>query len=139
GAPRSAGAARLGRTTRLRRKGRVRDAAAGAMATIRSKLAPEDKKLLDALASARAQLAKLTVAGPTATGEGDYAKEIAALEDRIQKLEIQVSKKSAAYRAVTQPIELAAVQKMIPADARLIEMVNYQPFDPKAPYSLKPV
>jgi len=137
-APKSPSAARLGLTTLLRRKGRVLDAAAGAMATIRSKLAPEDKKLLDELASARAQLAKLTVAGPSATGEGDYAKEIAALEDRIQKLEVQVSKKSAAYRAVTQPIDLAPVQKMIPADARLIEMVNYQPIDPKAPYSLKP-
>jgi CHAT domain-containing protein len=137
-APNSAAAARLGLTTLLRRKGRVLDAAAGALATIRSKLAPEDKKLLDALASARAQLAKLTVAGPTATGQGDYAKEIAALEDRIQKLEVEVSKKSAAYRVVNQPIDLAAVQKMIPADARLIEMVNYQPLDWKAPYSLKP-
>jgi CHAT domain-containing protein len=138
-APRSPSAARLGLTTLLRRKGRVLDAAAGAMATIRSKLSPEDKKLLDELASARAQLAKLTVAGPTATGESDYAKEIAALEDRIQKLEVLVSKKSAAYRVVNQPIELAAVQKMIPADARLIEIVNYQPLDSKAPYSLKPV
>ncbi len=137
-APKSASAARLGLTTLLRRKGRVLDAAAGALATIRSKLSPDDKKLLDELASARAQLAKLTVAGPTATGEGDYVKEIAALEDRIQKLEVQVSKKSAAYRLVSQPIELAAVQKMIPADARLIEMVNFQPLDPKAPYALKP-
>ncbi|HEY7373389.1 MAG TPA: tetratricopeptide repeat protein, partial [Polyangia bacterium] len=140
-APRSPSAARLGLTTLLRRKGRVLDAAAGAMATIRSKLSPEDKKLLDELASARAQLAKLTVAGPTATGQSDdadYAKEIALLEDRIQRLEVEVSKKSAAYRLVSQPIDLAAVQKMIPADARLIEMVNYQPLDPKARYSLKP-
>ncbi len=39
-APRSSGAARLGLTTLLRRKGRVLDAAAASMATIRSKLSP---------------------------------------------------------------------------------------------------
>ncbi|HEX7840399.1 MAG TPA: CHAT domain-containing tetratricopeptide repeat protein, partial [Kofleriaceae bacterium] len=134
-APRSGSAARLGLTTLLRRKGRVLDAAAASLTTIRARLSPEDKQLLDDLASARAQLAKLTVAGPTATGEDDFAKEVAALEDQIQKLEIQIGKNSTAYRAASQPIVLAAVQKAIPRDARLVEIVNYQPGDPKAPYS----
>ena len=66
---------------------------------------------------------------PAATGGDDYAKEVAALEDRIQKLEVAVGKKSAAYRVVSQSIELAAVQKMIPKDARLVEIVNYQPYE----------
>jgi len=136
-APTSGSAARLALTTLLRRKGRMLDAAAAALATIRSKLSPDDKKVLDELNSARAQLAKLVNAGPSATG-GDadaYGKELAALEEKVQKLELQVSKKSAAYRTVTQPIELTAIQKVIPADARLIEVVNYQPWDPKAPYA----
>jgi len=137
-APKSASAGRLGLTTLLRRKGRVLDAAAASMATIRSKLSADDKKLLDELASARAKLAKLTVAGPSATGEGDFAKEVAALEDQVQKLELQVGQKSAAYRAVSQPIELAAIQKIIPKDTRLIEMVNFQPGDPKAPVQDQP-
>ncbi len=137
-APKSGSAARLALTTLLRRKGRMLDAAAAALATIRSKLSPDDKKILDDLNSARAQLAKLVNAGPGATGgDGDaYAREVAALEEKVQKLEAQVSKKSAAYRTVTQPIELAAIQKVIPNDARLIEIVNYQPWDPKAPYTL---
>ena len=141
-APRSPSAARLAMTTLLRRKGRVLDAAAAAMATIRAKLSPEDKKLLDELASTRAELAKLTVAGPPASagqGDGDYAKEIAALEDKLQKVELAISAKSATYRLVSQPIELGAVQKMIPRDARLVEVVNYQPFDPRAPYALSPL
>jgi CHAT domain-containing protein len=50
-----------------------------------------------------------------------------------------VGKKSAAYRVVSQTIELAAVQKIIPKDARLVEIVNYQPYDPKAPYKINPV
>ncbi len=136
-APRSGSAARLGLTTLLRRKGRVLDAAAASLATIRSKLSAEDKKLLDDLASARTQLAKLTVAGPTATGEAAYAKEIANLEEEVHKLELAVGKKSAAYRVVSQSIDLAAVQKLIPKDSRLVEIVNFQPSDPKAAYTTK--
>ncbi len=134
----SASASRLGLTTLLRRKGRVLDAAASNLATIRSKLSPEDKKLLDDLASARATLAKLTVAGPSATGEADYAKEVARLEDQVVKLEIGVGKKSAAYRAASQSIDLPAVQKLIPSDTKLVEIVNFQPGDPKAAYSVNP-
>ena len=129
-------AARLAMTTALRRKGRVLDAAAANLATIRAKLSPEDKKLLDDLAAARAQLATLTVAGPSATGGADYAKAVAALEDQIQKLEVTVGKKSAAYRAVAQAIELAPVQRAIPKDARLVEIVNFLPVDPTAPYRI---
>jgi len=136
-APNSPSAARLGLTTLLRRKGRVLDAAAASLATIRSKLSTEDRKLLDDLASARTQLAKLTVAGPTATGEASYAKEIAALEEEVHRLELQVGKKSAAYRVVSQAIELGAVQKLIPKDARLVEIVNFQPSDPKVVYQAK--
>jgi len=138
-APKNPSVAKLGLTTLLRRKGRVLDAAAASMATIRSKLSADDKKLLDDLASARTKLAKLTVAGPSATGGDDYAKEVAVLEDQIQKLEIEVGKKSAAYRAVSQPIELAAIQKLVPKDSRLVEIVNFQPYDPKGPYRINPV
>jgi len=138
-APRRASAARLGLTTLLRRKGRVLDAAAASLATIRARLSREDKRLLDDLAAARAQLAKLMVAGPSATGQADYAREVARLEDQIQKLEVAVGKRSAAYRVVSQPITLADVQKRIPARARLVEIVNFQPADPRPTYRLTPV
>jgi CHAT domain-containing protein len=136
-AQKNAAVTRLALTTLLRRKGRILDAAAASLATIRARLSPDDKKLLDELATARAKLAKLTVAGPAATGDpDDYAKELAALEDEVQRLELQVGKKSAAYRAVSTPIELASIQKLIPADARLVEIVNFQPSDPKGVYTL---
>lgn len=126
---------RLGLTTLLRRKGRVLDAAAASLATIRSKLSPEDKKLLDELAATRAKLAKLMVAGPSGS-QDDYQKAIAALEAQIQKLEVQIGKKSAAYRAVTQAIDLPSIQKLIPRDSRLVEIVNYQPSDPKQQFQV---
>jgi CHAT domain-containing protein/tetratricopeptide (TPR) repeat protein len=137
-APNHAAATRLGLTTLLRRKGRVLDAAAASQATLRAKLSADDRKLLDELAAERTKLAKLIVAGPSAT-KGDYAKEVAALDERIQQLEVQVGKKSTAYRVVTAPVTLTAVQNLIPKDARLVELVNYQPMDPRAPYSLRPV
>jgi CHAT domain-containing protein len=127
----SVGSTRLALTTLLRMKGRVLDASAANMATIRAKLSPEDKKLLDDLASARAQLSKLTVAGPTATGPDTYAKEIGALEDQVTKLEVAVGQKSAAYRANTQTVTLATVQKQIPKTTKLVEIVSYVPYDPK--------
>jgi len=134
--PNSGTASRLAMTTILRRKGRLLDAAAAALATIRQQLSDDDKKLLDELNNARAQLAKLTVAGPGATGDtAAFGKEVAALEDKIQRLEEKIAKKSATYRTVTQPITFAGVQKNIPKDARLIEMVNYQPYDPKMTYA----
>ena len=138
-APKSASAARLGLTTLLRRKGRVLDAAAANLATIRKGLSAADKKLLDDLTSARAMLAKLTVAGPSATGGDDYAKEVARLEAEIVKLELAVGKKSAAYRASAATIDLPSIQKLIPKDTKLVEIVNYQPGDPKAPYQINPV
>ena len=137
-APHSPSAARLALTTLLRRKGRVLDAAAVSLATLRSKLSADDRKLLDELASARAQLAKLIVAGPTATGGDDYTRAVAGLEDQIQRLEIQVGKKSASYRLVNQSIQLPAIQKLVPNDARLVEIVSFQPGDPKAPYQINP-
>ncbi len=105
------------------------------MATIRSKLSPDDKQLLDDLAAARSQLAKLTVAGPSATGDDDYTKTVAALEEQIAQLEIKIGDKSAQYRAVSQPIALAAIQKLVPKGARLVEINNFQPYDPKVSYT----
>jgi CHAT domain-containing protein len=120
-----AGAVKLALTTLLRRKGRVLDAAAANLATIRGKLSPDDRKLLDELGDARTKLSKLAVAGPATNP--DYAKDVAALEDQIRKLEVALAGKSAAYRATHQAIDLASVQKKLPRDARLVEIASYQP------------
>ena len=129
-APKDAAAAELAMTTVLRRKGRILDAAASTVAALRGQLSADDQKLLDQLAASRAQLAKLILAGPKATGSPDeYTAEVGRLESEVKRLEDQVRRKSAAYRATSQPIELTRVQKAIPADALLVEMVLYQPLD----------
>jgi len=136
-AQKSAGAVRLALTTLLRRKGRVLDMAAANMATIRAKLSPADQQLLDELAGVRSQLAKLKVAGPS-DDVAAYAKQVATLDERIQELEIKISKKSSAYRAISQPIDLASIQKLIPARTKLVEIVNHQPFAFTRKYTPKP-
>lgn len=134
-APTSRRAAELALTTVLRRKGRILDASAGAMAALRGRLGPDDLRVLDELDEARAKLAKLIVAGPTADGGEAYAKQVAALEEQARELEERIRKRNAAYRAISQPISLAAVQAEIPTDTRLVEVVSYQPYglvyDPK--------
>ncbi len=126
-------AARLALTTVLRRKGRILDAAAASVAALRGKLSADDQKLLDELAAARAQLAALIVAGPKATDSPEqYAVEVGRLEREVKRLEDQVRRRSTAYRVQSQPIELAPVQKAIPSDGVLVEIVVYQPYDARA-------
>lgn len=132
-APRDPAAARLALTTVLRRKGRILDAAAGSVAALRKRLSPDDRKLLDDLADARARLAKLIVAGPKATASPqEYSVQVAKLESEVRRLENLVGQKSAAYRALAQPVDLRSVQAAIPADAALVEIVEYQPYDARA-------
>ena len=110
-APKSGSATRLALTTLLRRKGRMLDAAAAALATIRSKLSPDDKKLLDELDErARAAREARQSPGRRRRAASDYAKEVAALEDKIAEAraagrqeERRVSHGDAADRARRDP------------------------------------
>jgi CHAT domain-containing protein/Tfp pilus assembly protein PilF len=135
-APKRASAARLAFTTLLRRKGRVLDAAAASLGTLRARLSVDDKKLLDELEAARAKLAKIAVQGAQMTP--DYGKQVAELSDQIQRLEVTLARKNAELKIALQPVELAAVQKKLPKGTRLVELVNYQPGDPTAAFSAKP-
>ena len=61
-----------------------------------------------------------------------YRQHIARLEAQAQALEAQLSARSAAFRAQTAPVTLAAVQQHLPPEAALVEMVWYRPFEPRA-------
>lgn len=129
-------AARLALTTLMRRKGRMLDAAASSLGTLRTRLSPDDKKLLDELQAARATLAKIAVQGSQTNP--DFGKQVAALSDQIQKLEVTLARKNADLKIALQPVQLADVQKKLPKGASLVEMVNYQPSDPTAAFSTTP-
>jgi CHAT domain-containing protein/tetratricopeptide (TPR) repeat protein len=139
-APTDARAAALALTTVLRRKGRVLDVVSDQVAALRRRLNPEDQKLLDALAVARAELARLTIKGDEhATSEERRAAAVeerradrARLDGEIERLEQEVSARSAAFRAESQPVTVERVRAALPAGAALVEFAVFRPFNHRA-------
>lgn len=130
--PANTDAARMSLTTVLRRKGRALDATSGQIAALRRRLNPADRELLDKLSDARTRLAALMLNG---VGDGDPAAHeasVSKLKAEIERLETEVSDRSAEFRATSQPVTLARVQEAIPASAALVEIVWYRPVDARA-------
>ncbi len=133
-APRDQQAARLVITKILRRKGRTLDAMTDQIAALRARAAPDDQKLLDRLAAAQSQLAKLRLSevdpkDPNAASDQRFDED-KRLSAEIETLQAAISRRSGEFRVQTQPITLEAVQQAIPAGAALVELFSYNPFDP---------
>ena len=113
----------------LQRKGRTLDALTDSFATLRRRFNLQDQALLDELKETNAQLAKLVLGGPQRMSRAEHQKQITALEEQKEKLEAEISSRSAEFRAQSQPVTLAAIQSAIPAEAALIEFAVYRPFN----------
>ncbi len=124
-------AADLALTTILQRKGRILDVLSNASLNLRRSLSPADAALLDQLSQIRSQIASLTFSPDSP--DSSPAK-LQALRSQAEQLEGQLSSRSTVFQDETQPVTLAAVQKQIPADAALIEFIQYNVFDPKTGY-----
>ncbi len=131
-APNNPKAANLALTTILRRKGRILDSTINSLQTIRDNLTPENKKLLDDLATTRTQLAALIYNKPKNLPLEQYRQQVATLKGKAEKLEADLSLASAAFAETTKPVTIEKVQKLIPADAVLVEIMQYYPVDAKA-------
>ena len=125
-------AAHLALTTLLRRKGRILDATSSGLQTLQQNLTPTDQQLLDQLNATRSQLANLIFQGMGDRDPADYRQQVAQLKGQADQLETQLSQRSAEFRIESQPVTIAAVQQQIPADAALVELVRYDPFNAKA-------
>jgi CHAT domain-containing protein/Tfp pilus assembly protein PilF len=130
-APADPEALRLALTTLLRRKGRGLDAVTDIITALRRRADPQDQALFDQLASARTQLAAITLRGPTGNQFAAYRARLQQLEEESEKLEANLSARSAEFRAATQPITLEAIQAVIPESAALVEFAVYRPYDAK--------
>jgi CHAT domain-containing protein/Flp pilus assembly protein TadD len=131
-APSDARAARLALTTILRRKGRALDAMADQIAGLRRRAAPQDRELLDQLVAARSQLARIRISGQRNSTAVERQAQIIKFKMEVEQLEAQISRRSSAFRALSQPVTLDAVRAAIPADAALVEIFSYEPFDATA-------
>ncbi|MBA3242606.1 MAG: CHAT domain-containing protein, partial [Acidobacteria bacterium] len=130
-APKDTEAARLALTTVLRRKGRVLDALTDQVGSLRRRLDPQDRALLDRLSVARSALARIMIGGEGSDAAGRRA-ERDKLSAEIEGLEEEVSARSSEFRVASKPVTLRSVQEAIPTGAALVELVAYRPYDPKA-------
>ncbi len=126
---------RLAFTTILQRKGRVLDALADSGNALRRHLTPENQVLLDELAANRAQLSALIFNKPPHLSSEQYRQEVIGLKIAGEKLEVELSRRSIQFLTTSQPVTIAAVQKLIPADTVLVELVLYYPYNPQASIS----
>lgn len=124
-APRDPEALRLAFTTVLDRKGRAVDATSDNIATVRAHASPDDRALFDRLSAARSRLAMVTLRGPAGTGAA-YQFQLTRLRDEVDRLESTIGARSAAFRALSRPVTLEAVQSEIPQGAVLVEFTLYR-------------
>jgi CHAT domain-containing protein len=122
----------LAAATVLQHKGRVQDAMSASLASLRSRFSREDQALLDQLNAVTSELAQVVLNAPEGSSLAEKQKQIKSLEERRERLEVEISSRSAEFRAGSRPATLAAIRSAIPDEAALIEIAVYRPFDPKA-------
>ena len=128
-APNDSDARSLAITTVLRRKGRALDAMTDSVGALRGRANPQDQALFDQLKEVRAQVARLVLGGPQKATPAQHQDQIKSLDAQIERLEAEISRSSDEFRAQAQPITTSAIQSAIPANAALIELYVYRPFN----------
>lgn len=123
--PQASEAIALALTTILRRKGRLLDFLSQNQARLRRQLSAPDQAKLQELTTLRTTIANLVFAA----AEPAAFPQLQQLQARANQLEAELSLRSAAFRELTQPVTIAAVQRAIPANAVLIEFIRYRPYD----------
>ena len=132
-APTQEAARDLAVTTVLQRKGRVLDVLAGNLKTLRQRLDADGVRLLDQLDDVTSHLARLVLNGPQETPIAEHQKRIDALKEQRDQLEAEISRRSAQFRAASQPVTLGAVRAALPSNSALLEFVSYQKLLSAAP------
>jgi tetratricopeptide (TPR) repeat protein len=133
-APNNPEATHLALKTILQRKGRILDVLTNSLQILRQQINdPESQTLLEQLIQKQTQLSNLTFQKTdTIKSFETHRQEIAKLKTENKQLANKLSRRSAEFRNLSQPITLEAIQKLIPTNAALVEIVRYQPFNPKA-------
>jgi CHAT domain-containing protein/Tfp pilus assembly protein PilF len=133
-APPNPQAAQLALTTLLRRKGRILDVLGQSVQRLRQNLNPQLQALLDRLALLHTELSNLASRGPGSSPPQvqQVQQQLATFTTEVNQIEAALSRASAELRRELNPVQISAVQAVIPTDAALVEFVLYQPFNPKA-------
>jgi tetratricopeptide (TPR) repeat protein len=126
-------AQRLALTNVLRYQGRILDATAATIQSIRTQLKnrPDLQKLFDDLQATFQEQSALTTEKLNEKNPQAYRARYQELEQRRQQIESQLSAQSAVFRQAIAPVELAKVQALIPQDAALLHVIRYRPYNSK--------
>ena len=109
------------------RKARVLDSLTDELASVRRRLDPAGKQMLDELTQVRAQQARLLLAGGEATTAPPEV--VRSAKSREEALVRQLSEVSAAFRQRSERATIARIQAALPHGAALIEYARYSPTD----------
>ena len=131
-APNDGAASELAALAVLQRKGRVLDAMSQSFASLRQRSTPEERALIEQYNETTSHLARLVLNGPQTRSLEEHQKQISELEREKERLEAQISRRSAQFRAASQPVTRSAVQATIPINAALVEFAVYCPFNPNS-------
>ena len=125
-------ATRLALTAILQRKGRILDVLTNNLQILRQRVNDaQSQQLIDQLSNIYSQLAIFVYNPPPKLSPDEYRQQIDNLEVKLKQKENELSRRSAEFRLQSQPVTVAAIQKQIPADAALVEIVKYQPYNSK--------
>jgi CHAT domain-containing protein/Tfp pilus assembly protein PilF len=122
----------LGLTSVLRYKGRVLDTVSDSIARLRRNATLPEQALFDQLSGVAQEFSTLTFRGLGKLSSEAYRQRLNELVQQQEKLEENLSTRSAALRQAVTPITLDGLREALPAEAALVEWFRYQPFNPKA-------
>ena len=120
---------RLALTTILRRKGREPSAEAAESAALQRRLGDQERAVFDELLARRNELGRL-VRDSNRSRSRSIRESVEKLRREVNDLEKAAASGGAALRSWVAPIQIEDLQSKIPADAALVELVEYQDFDP---------
>ncbi|WP_287278778.1 MULTISPECIES: tetratricopeptide repeat protein [unclassified Okeania] len=134
-APNNPKVTRLALKTIFERKGRILGVLTNSLQILRQQTDdPDTQKLLNQLIAKRTQLSNLNFKKPEDFPSPDiYRQELTKVEKEVKELEGKLSRRSAEFGNLSQPITIEKIQQQIPAGTALVELVHYRPVNPKAP------
>lgn len=115
----------LGAELIIQRKGLVQEAVADELSNLRRLEEPAIRTKLDELSQIRTKIANLVLGSTSNVGTNQDTTELQALQRQNERLEVEISRRSAGFRQANQPVTIKQIQSRIPKDAVLVEYLQF--------------